>query len=136
MYLSLNQDNKPKSGRKASPERSLPSKGLFGNGSERQDLRTGAGNRNRRSRFSRIFGYRDSIQDTYLGIGASCPFPFNSDFLGSLPYRYISLLREVYSVLGVIYAISVAYCLLPPYYLEVLGKRLFTISLEYSDASE
>ena len=92
MYLELNQVNEPKSGRNASPEKPLPSKGLFGNGSERQDLCTGTGNRNRRSRFSRILGYRASIQDTYLRIGAPCPFLFNSDFLESLSYRCINLL--------------------------------------------
>ena len=48
--------------------------GLFGNGSERQDLCTGAGNRNRHCRFSRICGYKASIQGAYLGIRALARF--------------------------------------------------------------
>jgi hypothetical protein len=56
MVLQSNKHNKPKSGTLASIEKALTSKGLSGNGSERQDLGTRAGNRNRLGRFSRIFG--------------------------------------------------------------------------------
>ena len=112
MNISLNQDNKPKRGRNTSIKRSLPSKGLFRNGSERQGLCTRSGIRNRHSRFSHILGYRASIQNANQERGQQAHLCANPTFLqvfyiGLTSLGRFSLMYESLQVKAPTFAISV-----------------------------